>query len=590
MMDQNFLSLLLSQIAQVTILAVLVWWATRCFTKNRPHLAHALWLLVLLKCVTPPICHNPVSPFCWHWSEEGTDKQVVELADPLQFETVEVEYDSQSMLGPIAVPFAQASKKNAISSASIVCGHASEPLGQLKVVAPEATVQFHRGTWLIGLWFVGVALIAAIAVVRSVLFLRWLRTFPRRKHEALSEQLDSLTRKLGVRRSVRLDIVDGPVGPAVFGFWRPKVVLPQAIVENQTAGQLEPLLAHELIHLRRGDLWWSAVQTLATCAFWFHPLVWLASKKVSRESERSCDEETVASLGCCPTEYARCLLDVLEKKQLLRAAPAVPGIRQVDITSARLERVMTFRNGIRKTTPLWIRLAFVALAILVLPGAAAAVQQETEEAIEVAVPDSEPLLPAVSRVIADEHDVADSDAIHEIREYDISEMLAHLESADLEVSKSELLKSWIGYAQPIYQASVKEVNTFNVRNDKGELESHQLPVCETNQVGSEVPELEFDLQNQKVSVCTTKKLHERVAKDIEHFSQFGFHQVVFETRILSTDRETWETLEIPWETALSSHGKGEFEKQWVDHSPVLGLHPSTEFAGQANENAHVRSK
>lgn len=83
MMDQNFLSLLFSQVVQVTILAVAVWWVTRCFAKNRSHLAHALWLLVLLKCVTPPICHNPVSPFCWHWSTEEVHTQVVASDRPV---------------------------------------------------------------------------------------------------------------------------------------------------------------------------------------------------------------------------------------------------------------------------------------------------------------------------------------------------------------------------------------------------------------------------------------------------------------------------------------------------------------------------
>ena len=572
MMDQNFLSLLFSQVVQVTILAVAVWWVTRCFAKNRPHLAHALWLLVLLKCVTPPICHNPVSPFCWHWSTEEVHTQVVASDRPRLIEKL----DSQSVLDPVVI---RANRPIEENRAAMFGSAATELSTQSEVAVPDSSARFHPAFWLIGLWLVGVAVIAAAALLRSVLFLRWLRTFPRRKHDALSDQLDGLARNLGVKRKVRLEVVDGPVGPAVFGFWQPRIVLPQAIVEDQTPGQLEPLLAHELIHLRRGDLWWSAVQILATCVFWFHPLVWLASKKVSRESERSCDEETVASLGCCPTEYALCLLDVLEKKQRLRSAPVVPGIRQVDITSARLERVMTFGNGIRRTTPMWIRLAFVGFAIVVLPGAAATVQQETEEATSVEASAAKPIvgipIPYGDRLFRNVDSIPQStEAIDEsvatkasgkasrmTREYDISEMLKHLESAELDISKSEFLKNWIGYAQPVYEQVVKEVNTFRVPNSDGTTESIQLPVCALKQIGAEIPELDFDPESQKVSIVTTQKVHERIAKDVEHFSQFGLHQVIFETRFLSAEGEVWESLGIAWETAVSVTGNGDVEKE-----------------------------
>ena len=54
-----------AQAWQVTTLIVVVAMATRLVARNRPHLAHALWLVVLIKCVTPPVWSSSSGVFCW---------------------------------------------------------------------------------------------------------------------------------------------------------------------------------------------------------------------------------------------------------------------------------------------------------------------------------------------------------------------------------------------------------------------------------------------------------------------------------------------------------------------------------------------
>ena len=54
-MNSNLLQLVITQSWQIALLAITVAVLVRLIAKNRPHLSHALWLLVLLKCVTPPV-------------------------------------------------------------------------------------------------------------------------------------------------------------------------------------------------------------------------------------------------------------------------------------------------------------------------------------------------------------------------------------------------------------------------------------------------------------------------------------------------------------------------------------------------------
>ena len=77
------------------------------------------------------------------------------------------------------------------------------------------------------------------------------------------------------------------------------------------------------------------ISSVAAASYWFHPLVWWASRQANRISERCCDEEVLANLDCKPSEYACCLLDALELGTRLSASPALPVIRPVDITFNR---------------------------------------------------------------------------------------------------------------------------------------------------------------------------------------------------------------------------------------------------------------
>ncbi|MFN8708500.1 MAG: M56 family metallopeptidase, partial [Planctomyces sp.] len=133
---------------------------------------------------------------------------------------------------------------------------------------------------------------------------------------------------------------------------------------------LTPILAHELLHLRRGDLLTGVLQALAQCFWWFHPAVWYTNRWLSREAERCCDEQVIAELGCSPAEYARSLLSVIECRHQLHPVPVFPGMKPVEITSQRMERIMSLKNGLKKRTPVWCWLAIAVLALVVLPGAA----------------------------------------------------------------------------------------------------------------------------------------------------------------------------------------------------------------------------
>ena len=133
--------------------------------------------------------------------------------------------------------------------------------------------------------------------------------------------------------------------------------------------QVELVFAHELVHIRRGDIVAGKLQLVAQLVWWFHPLLWWVHREASQERERSCDAEVVSGLGCKPA-IRPALLSVVEQKSRLRPLVAIPGVRAMEVTSRRLESIMRNTKTEHRRPPWMSRLAFVAGVAIFVPGAA----------------------------------------------------------------------------------------------------------------------------------------------------------------------------------------------------------------------------
>ena len=96
--------------------------------------------------------------------------------------------------------------------------------------------------------------------------------------------------------------------PAVLGFLHPLVLLPEELVRAGSSEELEHVLLHELAHVRRRDPWLRLLVHALLCVFWFHPLVWLARRRVAGLLEACCDATVAAVLREGTAAYRRTLL------------------------------------------------------------------------------------------------------------------------------------------------------------------------------------------------------------------------------------------------------------------------------------------
>lgn len=101
-------------------------------------------------------------------------------------------------------------------------------------------------------------------------------------------------------------------GPAVAGLLRPRIVLPADFLQRYSAEEQQLVLAHEQLHLQRGDIPAQALATALRCLFWFNPLVHYAAARFRFDQELACDADVLAKFPKSRRVYA----DAMFKTQL----------------------------------------------------------------------------------------------------------------------------------------------------------------------------------------------------------------------------------------------------------------------------------
>jgi beta-lactamase regulating signal transducer with metallopeptidase domain len=125
----------------------------------------------------------------------------------------------------------------------------------------------------------------------------------------------------GVERSVFLLCSDAIGAPVTWGWRRPFILLPND-ADAWPAERRNAVLMHELAHVARGDYVTQLAATIACAIYWFHPLVWVAARRLRGESELACDDRVLAG-GTPASEYALQLLAVARGARALRFGGSV---------------------------------------------------------------------------------------------------------------------------------------------------------------------------------------------------------------------------------------------------------------------------
>jgi bla regulator protein blaR1 len=185
-----------------------------------------------------------------------------------------------------------------------------------------------------------------------------------------------LAMRLGMNRPVLLLQSSEVDAPVAVGWRRPAVLLPSALT-NAEAVVIEPLLAHELAHVRARDYATNLVQAgLDVLLFTCPGARWL-SGEVRRLREYRCDDRACA-LSDSPARYVRALATLAEARAAQFPAPAASGPRLVD----RIRRLSEGEVMARSRLPYALALG-AAAALMALVGSSLLAASRSHAALDI---------------------------------------------------------------------------------------------------------------------------------------------------------------------------------------------------------------
>ena len=318
----------LSNLLVSAILAAIAWFIQKRY--RAASLANLLWIMVLIKMITPPL-----------------------FAIPL------LEVGAIAAHNPVAVPAAAELEDHLVANTTTD----SRPV-------PESAAGTRGPVWLPGLayaWVLISALLLAISLLRVIRFHYCLQRQLLPATEALSKLVRQVANQIGIRRLPRVVISQANLSP--FVWWtggRPLVVIPQLAIEGLAGDELRLIVAHELAHVKRRDYYVRWLEWLSGIALWWNPVLWVARRQLRTTEEIACDAMVVETIGAPRQQYARSLLNMAEllTTSTLRPPAVASAINSGGILEKRLTMIVSQTN-LKLSN--WMCLAVFLLAIGVLP-------------------------------------------------------------------------------------------------------------------------------------------------------------------------------------------------------------------------------
>ncbi len=233
--------------------------------------------------------------------------------------------------------------------------------------------------WVLVIWMVGVIVLSVRLLMGFVGVYRWrhnLAPLP----ERLARRIASLSDGLGMRSFSRVFISPTVLQAMAVGYLRPMVLLPAAMLTRMQPEMLEAVIAHELAHIRRFDLWVNLAQRVTETLLFYHPAVWWLSNCLRNERELCCDALAVKVTGRRLT-YAKTLESVSRNRFTVKQPVLAAGLGQDNKPTLSRVRHILGLTPAQRNCPFWLAgvIAVVFLAAIVIPTTLALTNQSDEK-------------------------------------------------------------------------------------------------------------------------------------------------------------------------------------------------------------------
>lgn len=213
-------------------------------------------------------------------------------------------------------------------------------------------LDFIAGVWLIGC--------LAMLSVHGFSYIRFKRRFIQNgvfvEDGLILCLLQQLTEELRIRHKIVIIRYAQAASPMIIGFIRPILVMPD---ETYSREELYFILKHELVHLKRHDIYFKLLLLAVNALHWFNPAVWIMRREATVDMELSCDERVVRGMSCKVRKaYTKTLLSALNRQYVRRTVLSTQFYGGKQVMKKRFQNILM---GTRKKNGLSLVVCTVML-------------------------------------------------------------------------------------------------------------------------------------------------------------------------------------------------------------------------------------
>ena len=290
-------------------LAVIVTGLCR-WLKPQPFVRHLMWFMVLCRLMTPPIA-------TWPWAlpiEIRPSSNVIGSTETQPFEleliatsidVVDVEYssgvegaadESSKMEGQPAAP-QELRQVEATSNA------AESMLPALETLVSQISI----GWAVVFVWAVGAVLSLALLAKRIFIVSRTLPTSS--EHIGwLNEDLAQWCDELQISQP-KCIVSDQIKSPFLWCYGQTRLYWPKSLTDQACRDRAQPILIHELAHLKRKDHWTAWLEAAGLGVWWWNPMFWWVRRQMRVAAEMACDRWAIEMLPDQRRDFAESLIE-----------------------------------------------------------------------------------------------------------------------------------------------------------------------------------------------------------------------------------------------------------------------------------------
>ena len=145
------------------------------------------------------------------------------------------------------------------------------------------------------IWIIGIAVFLFATLLINRRFTKSIQGQPVNEIK-LCTALEEAKQRLNVKKVIPLIFTKKVTTPSLLGLFHPKLLIPVGYLDEFNTEQLNHIFVHELVHLKRKDVWVNWLTQGLLIVYWFNPILWFAFYKMREDQEIACDAKTLEHL------------------------------------------------------------------------------------------------------------------------------------------------------------------------------------------------------------------------------------------------------------------------------------------------------